>query len=73
MLRKVDIVLFVTAAIRLTNGKPVYISPIKSKLGFILSISITWRDVIDISCKCSISSYFFMKEIDSLLFRDRPI
>ena len=41
MLRKVDIVLFVTAAIRLTNGNPVYISPIKSKLGFILSISIT--------------------------------
>ena len=65
--------LLAPAAMRLTRGSPVYISPIRSKEGFIRSISITWRDVIDINCKCSISSYFFTKETDSCLHLDSPI
>ena len=51
MFKKVAIDLLAPAAMRLRRGSPVYISPIRSKLGFILSISITWRDVIDISYK----------------------
>ena len=51
MFKKVAIDLFAPAAILLTRGSPLYISPIKSKLGFILSISMTWRDVIEISYK----------------------
>ena len=73
MLRKVERDLLAPAAILLTRGKPVYISPIRSKLGFILSISMTWRDVIEISYRCSISSYFLTKETDSCLMRESPM
>ena len=73
MFRNVANDLFETAAIRLTNGRPVYISPIRSKLGLILSISITWREVIEIICKCSISSYFLRKETDSFLSLERAM
>lgn len=69
MLRKVATFLLAPDAMRLTRGKPVIISPIKSKEGFYCSITTTYRDVIEISYKCNISNCFFKNEMDSFLHR----
>lgn len=73
MLRNVAIDLLAPEAMRLTRGSPVYISPMRSKLGFILSISITWREVIEINYRCNISNCFFKNETDSCLERLRAM
>ena len=67
MLRKVAALLLAPAAILFTRGSPVIISPIRSNEGFYRNMTTTYRDVIEISCKCNISSYFLRYEIDSFL------